>query len=164
MTGPIELHAYDLDYTLYDSPRPVNGDPAWYFHAHSLEGWQPPGFDRRWILPTLMEARRSSNNPLARTVILTARPDHRPMRRVVEPLVWSTGIKWDAICLKPVMSVMTDAEYKARVLRRWVQAWPTLQKVVLYDDRPENIEAAKVAVEMEGRHYQGVLTPPRSSR
>ena len=160
----IELHAYDLDHTLYDSPRPPDGDPNWYFHAHSLGRWKPPGFDPRWNLEVLTAARRSSVDPLVRVVLLTARPDHRPMRVAVEQLVRSTGIKWNAICLKPVLSVMTDAEYKARVLQRWAQTWPTLQKVVLYDDRPENIEAAKVAVEGEGRKYQGVLTPERSSR
>lgn len=160
----IELHAYDLDLTLYNSRLSPEGDPNWYFHAHSLDGWRPPGFDRRWNLSVLAKARHSSLDPCARVILLTARPDHREMRRVVERLVRSADIKWNAICLKPVLSVVSDAEYKGRVLGRWAQKWPTLQKVVLYDDRPENLEAAKVAVEREGRKYEGVLTPERSSR
>ncbi len=154
---PTELVAFDLDGTLLKSPKSPDGDPAWWFHAYSLDGVQGgPGMDPHWIIPAIIQARRVSLRPTVMTVVLTARPDHKGMRRQVRRLVSLTGIDFDSVQLKPVMFPGPDPLYKAGAVIAWLQRHPTIRRVTLYDDLDVNLATVGKAVEQSGRTYVAV--------
>lgn len=155
---PRELHVYDFDHTLYNSPQAPNGNPLWALHAKSLNGWKPPGFDQRWILPVLIHARRSGLDPYAMPVILTGRPDHKPMREIIEQMVKSTDVPWASVCLKPLLPPVSDPAYKASQVGRWLRRHASVERVVFYDDRSDNLRAVGRVVQTFGRRYRAVLT------
>jgi hypothetical protein len=157
--APKELHIYDFDETLYRSPTPPPGaSMAWYFHAHSLGKPEAPGFDGRWVLPVLIEARRSSMDPRVASVLLTARPDHAAMRSTIYRTLALADVRWDAVQLRPIMFPGNDAMYKATVVQEWLMGMPTVEKVVFWDDQDENLELVGRAVRNEGRRYMPRLS------
>jgi hypothetical protein len=156
---PTELHIYDVDGTLYKSPKPPIPDPVWYFHAHSFGMPREPGYDGRWILEVVSRARHSMLDPTVMTVVLTGRPDHGPMQKKVAQLLRLTGLRFDKVQLQPILFAGTTAQYKGLVVAGWLKQLPSVRKVVFYDDEPDNhVTVGGVAREL-GLKYQGVLTP-----
>lgn len=160
MRQPTELHIYDFDSTLYHSPAPPVPEESnmWYFHAKSLGLPDRPGFDHRWILPVLIQARRSQLNPSAALVLLTARPDHKAMREILYRTLALTDIKWDAVKLKPIFFPGSDAAYKASTVKQWLEAMPSIKKVVFYDDQRANLEAVALVVQAKSKKYEPIWT------
>lgn len=156
---PIELHIYDLDGTLYKSPAPPIPDPTWWFHAHSFGDPKPPGYDSRWILSVLSRARSSTLAPSVRTVVITGRPDHTPMRKKVAHVLSLTGLVFDAVRLQPVLFPGTTAQYKGTTVAKMLQQLPDVKRVVLYDDEPDNHRVVGAVVKSRGLIYAGVKTP-----
>ena len=143
---PLELHVYDFDGNLYDSPRLPVDRPDWWFSAKSLRGWGVPGQDRKWILPTLIEARRSIQAPWVRAVVLTGRPHHGEMQAVLKQMLSAAGLRFDKLQLKPFLPPKTTPAYKAHKVHEWLKKEPSITKVVFYDDLDENLLAvAEVA-------------------
>jgi hypothetical protein len=152
------LSIYDFDDTLYCSPKaPTDASPNWYYHAKSLGNITEPGFDWRWNLSLLAEARRESFDPTTAVMLLTARPNHGPMRTALEAALNRTDVVWDAIVLKPVIFAGSDAAYKAVVVARWLHQHPETQKIIVRDDRPENLEAIAQIPAVQARRYVPVL-------
>jgi hypothetical protein len=156
---PTELHIYDVDGTLYKSPKAPGGDPVWYFHAHSFGAPKAPGYDGRWILSVLSRARHSVLDPTVKTVILTGRPDHPPMRKKVLSLLRLTGLRFDAVVLQPIPFSGTTAQYKKSVVDQWLKQLPSVRKVVFYDDEQDNLLSVGKTVERCGVQYKAYLTP-----
>jgi len=141
-----ELHVYDLDGSLYDSPRLRADRPEWWFSAKSLRGFGPPGFDRKWILPVLYEARRSILAPHVKTALLTARPKHREMEDIIYQMMHCGTLRFDYVSLKPLWPLRATAKYKAVAILDWLAANPRVTRVVFYDDVPANLEAVRNAM------------------
>jgi hypothetical protein len=157
---PTELVIFDFDGTLLKSPASPSGHTTWHHHAYSLESVQEgPGFDRRWILPIIVEARRASLRPGTMTVVLTARPDSKGMRHAIKRLVGLTGIDFDAVQLKSVAFPGSSALYKAGAVTAWLERHPTIQKVTFFDDLESNLMTVEQAVTRTGRQYAAVQGP-----
>ena len=156
---PKELHVYDLDGTLYDSPRLLVDRPAWWYSAQSLQGFGPPGFDMKWLLEAVGAGRRSIQDPWTRTALLTGRPQHAEMAAVVQSMLRSADLRFDYFQLKPVWPPRPTPLYKSQAVRKWLLAEPTIQRVVFHDDLPENLDAVGKVVLALGREYVPVLAP-----
>lgn len=157
--SPTELHIYDLDGTLYKSPTPPVPDPTWWYHAHSFGSPKPPGYDPRWILAVVAKARSSVLSPSVRTVVITGRRDHEPMREKVSQVLSLTGLSFDAVRLQPVFFPGTTAQYKGAVVSRMLDKLPSVKKVVFYDDELDNHRVVGAVVKSLGLKYSGVVTP-----
>jgi hypothetical protein len=160
---PVELHIYDFDGALYDSPRPRVDRPHWWFSAKSLTGWKPPGRDRKWILDTVMQARRSIQSPWVMTALLTGRPRHASMVKTIRRMLFSAGLHFNEVQLKPLIPPQRVSTYKALAVVGWLQGHPAIRKVTFYDDLPENLAAVgealhayDPAIEYTPRLTQGV--------
>ena len=155
---PTELHIYDLDGSLYDSPRLLVDRPSWWYSAQSLQGFGPPGFDTKWMLGTVGQGRRSVMDPWARTALLTGRPQHAEMAHIIQAMLRSAELRFDHTQLKPVWPPMSTPRYKAQAVQKWLLRETSIRKVVFYDDLPENLDAVGAVVEHTGRFYVPVLT------
>jgi len=157
---PVELAVFDFDGTLLKSPKSPDGNPLWWFHAHSLASiTEAPGFDPRWYLGAIAHARKAAATPGVLTVVLTARPDHRGMREQIGRLLSLASLQFDQVVLKPVLFPGLDPAYKAHAVRAWLRKYPTIKRVSFYDDLDENHVAVKHAVEHSGRSFRGYKAP-----
>jgi FMN phosphatase YigB (HAD superfamily) len=154
---PTELTVFDLDGTLYESKPGPPEDPTWWYSAQSLSGHGPPGFDPRWRLGVVLLARRVVTAPWTRTALLTGRPRHNEMERVIRQMLHEADLDFDHVQLKPVTVDVPTSAYKAAAVRKWILADPTISKVTLHDDEPENIEAVRSVVLELKRLYVPVL-------
>jgi hypothetical protein len=157
--GPTELLIFDFDGTLYHSPKAPEGHTTWPFQVYSLDGWGPPGFDRRWNL-TAINAARHAQNQGAVLAILTARPDYAAMRSRLEEMLHSTGLNWNIVQLRPVYAAGTHAAFKAHVVQSWLSQMPHIRAVSFWEDSEVNLEAVRPVVETSGRRYFPRLVLP----
>jgi hypothetical protein len=158
--SPVELHIYDFDMTLYESPQPPEPDPVWWFHAYPLYGFGAPGFDRRWILPLLVKARRSTQTPGVLTVLLTARADSAPLKQVIKKMIRTAGLGFNLVQLKPVDTTLSTPAYKAAVVHKLLKLHPSIRKVMFYDDIQANVNRVGAVVRRAGLAYVGVVVAP----
>lgn len=157
---PTELHVYDLDGTLYDSPRLAVDRPSWWYSAQSLQSFGLPGFDSKWLLGPVMAARRSIATPWVRTALLTGRPHHAEMLAVIHAMLRSADLPFDEVCLKPVWPPTTTPRYKSLRVVDWVADHPTANKVVVHDDLQENLDAVGYGLRyFRDMTYVPVLAP-----
>jgi hypothetical protein len=157
---PKVLVIADFDGTLYRSPEPPVPDPSWWYHARSLDGYGPPGFDFKWILDVVIPMRKASQSPGVRTALLTGRTAHSEMKRRVGTMLGLADLTFDYYQFKPVTMRAPNADFKAGVVQRWLLMEPWVEHVILYEDRPENLAAVGRMVQRLGRRYTGVLIPP----
>ena len=157
---PVELHLYDFDMTLYDSPQPPEPDPVWWFHAYPLYNFGVPGFDHRWILPVVVKARRSTQTPGVMSVLLTARAGSAPLRQIIKKMVRAAGLNFDLVQLKPVDTQLSTPGYKAAVVYKLLKLYPSIRKVTFYDDLRANVDRVGIVVRQSGRAYEGVVVAP----
>jgi hypothetical protein len=139
-----QLHVYDFDKTLYDTPAPKQ--PAEWLYLKNLEQAGPPGFDARWKLPYLLEARRSLQSIGVVTILLTGRPDYKAMRDKITSMLRNAGADFNGFYLKPLSMNCPVQEYKAKVVSAIVDDDPLIDKVIMYDDYAPNLEAVKAAM------------------
>lgn len=133
------LAVFDLDGTLLNSPKPLSHKPYWWYDPRSLDGIEPPGFDGRWNLPLLTEARRlSMRDDENRLVLCTGRPETHDMKHRVMQLVHMMDIPFHHVQLKPINFTGTTSEYKATAILDWAEELPGLRKVRFWDDNEEN--------------------------
>lgn len=157
---PTELIAFALDGTLYDARPGPPEDLTWWYSAQSLSSHGPPGFDPRWRLGVVLLARRVATAPWTRTALLTGRPRHSEMERVIRQMLHEADLAFDYVQLKPVTVEVPTSAYKAAAIRKWILAEPTITKVTLHDDTPENIEAVRSVVLELKRQCVPVLHRP----
>lgn len=146
-----ELHAYDLDDTLYRSPRPPTGyGLEWYALPQSLADAGPPGFDNRWNLTVLQAVRRSLNNPDAKVALLSARPHNLYLHDHIMRWMQRSGLHFDLIQLRP-LEVARSEPYKAMAIGQWLAEYPAVERVVFWDDLESNREAVSSTVKYAGK-------------
>ena len=156
----VELAIFDFDGTLLRSPKPPGATFTWWLHAYSLDDVKKgPGLDPRWVLPVVAAARHASLRGGTATVLLTARPLHRGMRRAIRRVLKLTGIDFDVVQLKPITVLRSDAHYKAAVVQAWLQKLPSVRSVTFYDDLQDNLDAVGDVVRARGIAYRPVLGP-----
>ena len=155
---PLELHIYDFDGSLYDSPRPKDDRPDWWFSAKSLQGYGGLGEDPKWILSTVVEARRSILAPWVKTAVLTGRPHQAEMQATIKKMLAKTGLNFDIVKLKPLFPPDPTPVFKAKQVLTWLRAAPTVTRVIFYDDLPENLSAVGDVVRQANLSYTGIRT------
>jgi hypothetical protein len=152
-----ELHVYDFDGTLYNSPLPPDGNPAWWLYTKSLDGAKAPGFDSRWRLPIVIQARRSMSQPGITTILVTGRPDYREMRNRIAELMSDASLPFRYLFLKPPSLDITTPDYKAAVITTFTDQDPEYRKVVVWDDDDKNHKTIRKHLEQRGVKYEGIL-------
>lgn len=161
MAAPKEVHIYDFDGTLYRSPLPPNPleSSVWWHLPRSLDGAGQPGFDHRWVLPIVIEARRSINDPRVMAIVLTGRPDHKLMRERIEKMLSAAELHFPIVQLRPVVLQGTMQDYKANFVKGVLKAIPSVEKVVYYDDDAENLTAVSAVASAGKKKFSGFVGP-----
>lgn len=150
------LAVFDLDGTLLNSPAPKVENKAWWYDARSLDGIEPPGFDPRWNLGLIQEARRlSMRSDENRLVLCTGRPETKDMKEKIMHLVYLMDIPFHHVQLKPVLFGGTTSEYKALAILDWAEELPNLKKVRFWDDDPANHADVASLLREEGIPLEG---------
>lgn len=140
---PVEMVVIDFDGTLYNSPRPLLEYPGWWHSAKSLEGFGEPGWDPKWNLPVLIEARRALQSPWTRVVLVTARPQHAEMKTIILSMLTAADLRFHSVQLKPPFSTLSTPQFKAAIVQKLLLSEPTISKVTMFDDEPDNLDAAE---------------------
>ena len=150
---PTELHVFELDGVLYDSQPPAGAPSSWLLSAHSLAGHGQPGFDTKWLLEGVVQARRSILNPSVVTVLLTGRPLHVEMAKAIRTLLRLADLHFDHVQLKPVSLPVPTPTYKVLSVQQWLLEYPTILSITLFDPDPESVQIVKEAVGRAGRAF-----------
>ena len=158
LTTPTKLVLIDIDGTLYKSPKAPNGDTSWYFQGKSLQP-DTPGFDQAWYIEMVEHARRAVDDPLAVTAVITGRPDHMGMRKAVGRLLRLANLQPKHVLLQPVYFPGSTAQYKALATSTWLNKYPTVREVVLYDDEEPNHVAVRAVTLGKGKRFTGIVAP-----
>lgn len=127
-----ELHVYELDDVLYKATKPEGALSSWFYDVKSLEDFGFPGSDTRWNLEAIIQARRASQYPGTRVVVLTGRPDYPKMRHHIVSMLKNSGVDFDEVVCKPVTTSLPVSEFKAHWIRNEVVKWKA-QRVVIAD-------------------------------
>ena len=157
---PTELHTFEIDGVLYDSQPPTEAPSSWLLSAHSLAGHGQPGFDTKWILEGVVQARRSILNPSVVTVLLTGRPLHVEMDKAVRTLLRLADLRFDHVQLKPVSLPVPTPTYKVLSIQQWLLEYPTILGITFFDPDPESVQLVK---EVAGRAGRTCVAPQVSS-
>jgi hypothetical protein len=157
-----DLVIVDFDGALYASPEPPrHGDLTWYYHAHSLSGWDRPGFDHRWNHKLIAELRQAANRD-AKLMALSTRPDHQALRTVVRDMLWSTGLPWTTIQLRPVFPLLHAHQYRTSTVAAWLTEHTGIRRVVMYGSDPEAMTVVQAVVLARGVQFvPRLVSPPR---
>lgn len=145
------LAVFDLDGTLLNSPLPPEGKPNWWYDPRSLDGIEAPGFDPRWNIPLILEARRLAlRNDENMVVLCTGRPDTLGMRTKIGRLLDMADINFQLVQLKPLNFGGHTSEYKAYSILSWAQEMDKLRKVKFWDDDEANHRDVALLLAEEG--------------
>jgi hypothetical protein len=128
--------------------------PGWWRDIRSLEVDGP--WDEYWNEDVLQEVRKSCADPTHLTVLLTGRRYH-PFHTLIEAILASKGLIFDVIGLRPDPETdepdhptglrfnfepnvfATTMEFKASFIVNILSSVPSLQQVMMWDDRPSHI-------------------------
>lgn len=149
---PQELHVYDFDGTLIDTPRPEDGKPFWeavtgeqWPHKH----WWPASetldmdvFDIRPNEHVIAEFEQSNTSQNVTTLIMTGRP--KKLRREVSAILTKYDIVPDELILSDGLETLT---FKLQVIKEWIRRIP-LTRIIFWDDRQPHLDAFR-ALEVE---------------
>jgi hypothetical protein len=131
---PTELHLYGFDGVLYDPPAPPSGtkNPAtWRANVASLKEVGPPGFDPRWNLWVVQQARRSCGRPDVVALLITERLKLRPLEVRMGAILKGADLIFDEVYYR---SPLHKAETEIRLvllLKKLFLKYPTAAKVSL---------------------------------
>jgi len=146
-----ELHIFDFDATLFDSPmHPDDWEGhigMWY---DTLQSLTPPCVidpEALWIKSTVAAARRSLSTPGVYTVLMTGRSAEPQLAARVTELVQSAGLDFDEIHLKTGGKTV---DWKSQMLSGFLRELPDLEVVQLWDDRSHHLEQFVKLVEDAG--------------
>ena len=146
-----ELHIFDFDATLFDSPmHPDDWEGhigMWY---DTLQSLTPPCViepDALWIKSTVAAARRSLSTPDVYTVLMTGRSAEPQLAARVTELVQSAGLDFDEIHLKTGGKTV---DWKSQMLSQFLRRLPGLEVVQIWDDRGHHLEQFVKLIEDAG--------------
>jgi len=156
---PIELVVFDFDVTLYNtSGSSAEQNPALWHSAKSLSGVGEPGWDTRWNLPVVVHARRASQSPWTRTVLLSARPRTSEMETALRTSLTGADLHFFRIILKPVTLAATTTAFKTMSVQRLLLETPSIERVSMFDDKEDQLQAVRLVVEAQGKKFFPILT------
>jgi hypothetical protein len=146
-----ELHLYDWDGTLFRSPEPTADWAAdkemWWRDLGSLS---PPCVPKApgaaWFNgPVLGAAKKSIARSDVLAVMSTGRRTHFTKR--LKELMAAGGLRFNVVA--PKTDGRTEA-FKTALLHKLLDKYPTIEKVVIYDDRAPHLAGFKRALEARG--------------
>ena len=136
-----ELCIFDFDATLFMSPM----FPAdWQGHTgdwfDTLQSLTPPCVvdpGPLWIGETVSAAQEAIGRPEAYVVLMTGRGMSPELYARVSELVSSAGLSFNEIHLKPGGRTMA---WKSGMLQQFIDKFPDLQKVQVWEDRADHLD------------------------
>ena len=164
------LHVFDMDGTLMLSPEPKWGKDwyryhsrdrlnprgrnwdheheGWWSNPHSLRGHPDAPFPIRPIEHSVQGYHAAKQKPGSKVVIMTGRVNKPDMRHAVSGALEKIGISGHEhgkdLFLKPPTSqgkkTIKTAEWKKKMIHRFVQKHPHLKHVSMWDDRPDHAD------------------------
>ncbi|CCE90208.1 uncharacterized protein TDEL_0B00790 [Torulaspora delbrueckii] len=165
---PIEslkkLHVYDFDNTLYCSPHPNKQlytkklYDRLYNSSSLLNGgwWSEPCFleqsftnminsseeerAKYWNIDMLELARKSEQDPQAISIVLTGRKEVYFASMFSKMFLELDDLTFNAVCLKRANCGSSTAEYKISLITDFLDHYPSLNELIIYDDRPQQIK------------------------
>ena len=146
-----ELCIFDFDATLFMSPmfpndwQGHNGD--WF---DTLQSLTPPCVvdpGPLWIRASVSAAQEAIGRPEAYVVLMTGRGMSPELYDRVSELVASEGLSFDEIHLKPGGRTMP---WKSGMLEKYIQRFPDLQKVQVWEDRSDHLDHFMKVAEAAG--------------
>ena len=151
-----ELHVYDFDDTLFDSPLVPKDWPEtardWWLSPDSLKPpYVPEGQESKFKLPAADAAKRSIASG-AHTVLVTGRMDVPGMREQLSKLLRALGLQMDGIYLKD--SIGPTAAFKQKAVFALLGNMPNAKKVAMWDDMADNLKAVGLAAAEKGVAYE----------
>lgn len=152
-----ELHVYDFDDTLFDSPLPPEGTDSkdWWLSPESLAPPHvPAGKEGERKLPAVDAAKKSLSSG-AYTVLVTGRVDVPGMRQRLLAILKALGLTMDAVVLKDGPG--PTAAFKRRAVFALAGNMPNVKKVAMWDDMADNLKAVSVAVADKGLEFDSNL-------
>jgi hypothetical protein len=143
---PTELHIFDFDGTLFNSPTPPPsyGKRGWWDDLRSLE---PPCVPEKpsgsWFNGAVVSAfRKAKANPKAVTVVMTGRLHY--FRSRLKVILASGGIKPDELLLKQPGGGATEA-YKVAAMRYLLKQMPQTKVIEFWEDRHNHLKNFELA-------------------
>ena len=161
-----ELCIFDFDATLFMSPMFPDD---WEGHTgdwfDTLQSLTPPCVvdpNPLWIGSSVSAAQEAIGRPEAYVVLMTGRGMSPELYERVSELVTSAGLSFDEIHLKPGGRTMA---WKSSMLEQFIQKFPDLQKVQVWEDRSDHLDHFMDVAERAGLeavpHFVGnVLKDP----
>ena len=137
-----ELHLYDFDSTLFRSPhQPAIWDGDWWSDPASLmEPCVPDRPNKGWWIPyTVEKAKKSISDPNVFAVMMTGRKDNSAFRYRVPELLKQQRLTFDAVHLTP-KTAKSAKKYKIEQVLRYLQQYPQIKKVQIWDDRKSHLQ------------------------
>ena len=138
-----ELHVYDFDGTLFNSPMPPaswRGGESWWVDSVSLsEPCVPEVPDASWWNGDVVsDARGSIADPNVLAVLCTGRSVDSFARYRVPELLAQAGLRFDHVHLKPSGDTET---FKKKVILSYLTRYPDIGAVHIYEDRLNHLAA-----------------------
>lgn len=135
------LAVFDFDGTLFKSPeRP----PWWPWQGFwgRIETLSPPFVPEHpgadwWAENVVAQAKEAIADPETHSILLTGRPPKLAPR--VQALLLSAGLTFD-VCSCVGSGEGSTLEMKQRRIRSTLAALPGIQRVEMWEDRPEHVE------------------------
>jgi len=158
-----ELHIYDFDGTLFRSPQsPAVWDGDWWSDPASLTPPCVPSDPGQewWISSTVDSAKKSISNPNVWAIMMTGRKEvvgkkgkEKPtaFRYRVPDLLQQAGLNFDEVHLSTVKNTMAG---KLKTAIGYLNKYPTIKKVKIWDDRPSHLQHFKRIFEKMGKKVE----------
>jgi hypothetical protein len=150
----LELHVYDFDGTLFDSPLPPDdwskGMGTWFESPGSL---LPPCVPEHpgsewWNGDVVASAKQSIANPNVFAIMMTGRTNQVGLRYRIAELLDSAGLDFDAVYLKKGFTSTPD--FKAHMLGKILRRFPDISLVKIWDDRHNHLPIFSEVIEGMG--------------
>lgn len=152
-----ELHIFDFDQTLFQSPGPPPNlskkERGKFWHDPSSLGGDlvPESPGPNWYIQHVVDAfRAAQQNPRVLTVVMTGRSE--PLRNQVKKLLDHAGLKPDKLVLKQEPGQSTK-DYKTREMKRILQENPDIKKVHFHEDREHHLREFQEAAQDAGYRF-----------
>ena len=161
MENPETLEIFDFDWTLFRSPGPPRGVPKKTF-LHNPESLEPPHVPLRpgsefWIDEVVREMRAAQRRRGTMTVLITARRE-KTEDRILDLLRQQRLAPEFAFLRAASFQKDKDKVYFKRKKALWLlEEYPTIERIVLWEDEPEQIASLKDLAKRKRVKFEGNL-------
>ena len=154
---PNSIEIFDFDWTLFRSPIII---PVSKTFIHSSESLEPPHVPWRpasefWVDRTVHELRASQRRSSSLTVMLTARRA-KTQDRILH-LLEQRGLQPDIAIFRPAPFQKDKGRvfFKRRMVAALLDRYPTVSKIVLWEDEKEQIDSIQDLARLRGVRFKG---------